>query len=114
MADVDLKSLISRLNRFCTRALENAAGLCVSRTHYEVSIEHCIHVMLEDPGSDLQAICKHFGTDPGRVLKAVSRSIEGLKRGNAGRPVFSPLLVEWFQQGWLIGSLNQGLGEIRS
>jgi type VI secretion system protein VasG len=92
MADIDLKSLIGRLNRFCTKALESAAGLCVSRTHYEVTVEHCLKVMLEDPGSDIQFICKHFGTDPGRVLQAIGRTIEGLKSGNAGRPVFSPLL----------------------
>ncbi|MHC5081471.1 MAG: type VI secretion system ATPase TssH [Planctomycetota bacterium] len=114
MADIDLKSLIGRLNRFCTKALESAAGLCVSRTHYEVTIEHCLHVMIEDPGADLQLICRHFGVDHGRVLKAISRSIEVLKSGNAGRPVFSPLLVEWFRQGWLIGTLNHGLTEIRS
>jgi hypothetical protein len=38
----DLKGLLTRLNPYCTRALEAASGLCVTRSHYEVSIEHML------------------------------------------------------------------------
>ncbi len=114
MADVELKALIGRLNRFCTRALESAAGLCVSRTHYEVTVEHVLHVMIEDANADIQQIFKHFGVESSRVLKSLQNVLETLKTGNTGRPVFSPMLVEWFQKGWLLASLNHGLGEIRS
>ena len=48
------------------------------------------------------------------MQKSLSTIIESLKTGNAGRPTFSPVLVEWFQQGWLLGSLEFGLAEIRS
>src|SRR5437764_13823857 len=34
MAAIDLKSLVGRLNEPCRRALEAAAGLTLSRTHY--------------------------------------------------------------------------------
>jgi len=114
MAEVDLKSLIRKLNPLCTRALESAAGLCVSRNHYEITVEHCFHVMLENPNADLQVICKHFGVDGNIVLRAVQGVMEEMKAGNTGRPVFSPLLVDWFKQGWLISSLNYGLYEVRS
>ncbi len=114
MVEVNLKALVSRLNRYCTRSLEAAAGLCVSRTNYEVSPEHLLHALGEDPGADLQVIYKHFGIDPGRVQKSLQGIIEQFKAGNPGRPVFSPLLVEWFQQAWILGSLDYGLAEIRS
>ena len=114
MAEIELKALISRLNRFCTRTLESAAGLCVSRTHYEIMIEHCFQVMLESPNADLQLICKHFGVDHGEILKSLQDTLETFRTGNSGRPVFSPLLVEWFQQGWLLSSLNYRFREIRS
>ena len=42
MIRVQLKSLLKRLNRQITQALEAAAGLCVSRSHYEVTIEHLL------------------------------------------------------------------------
>ncbi|RPH38403.1 MAG: AAA family ATPase, partial [Planctomycetota bacterium] len=114
MVEVNLKSLIARLNRFCTRSLEAAAGLCVSRTNYEVAPEHLLHAMIDDPTADLQQIFKHFGIEAGRVQKGLIQVIEGFKPGNPGRPTFSPLLVEWFQQGWLMASLDFGLAEIRS
>lgn len=114
MVEVNLKSLVARLDRYCTRSLEAAAGLCVSRTNYEVMPEHLMHALIEDATADVQQIFKHFGVDPGRVQKTLSGIIEGLKIGNTGRPTFSPLLVEWLQQSWLLASLDFGLAEIRS
>ena len=40
MVGVDLKSLMAKKNPFCTRSLQSAAGLAVSRTNYEVTVEH--------------------------------------------------------------------------
>jgi len=114
MVEVNLKALVARLNRYCTRSLEAAAGLCVSRTNYEVTPEHLMHALIDDATADLQVIFKQFGVDPGRVQKSLGTIIEGLKTGNAGRPTFSPLLVEWFQQAWLLASLDFGLAEVRS
>jgi type VI secretion system protein VasG len=114
MVEVNLKALVARLNRYCTRSLEAAAGLCVSRAQYEVTPEHLMHALLDDVTADVQQILKHFGVEPGRVQKTLSGIIETLKTGNAGRPTFSPVLVEWFQQAWLIASLDFGLSEIRS
>src|SRR5579862_3702292 len=114
MVEVNLKALVARLNRYCTRSLEAAAGLCVSRAQYEVTPEHLMHALLDDVTADVQQILKHFGVEPGRVQKTLSGIIETLKTGNAGRPTFSPVLVEWFQQAWLISSLDFGLSEIRS
>jgi len=114
MITLEIKSLLRRLNRFCTRALEGAAGICVSRGHYEVTVEHLLMVMAEDPNGDLQHILRHFEVDSSRFQKAVQRSIEDLRSGNAGKPVFSPLMLEWFQNGWLLASVELNLNEIRS
>ncbi|MBI3597296.1 MAG: type VI secretion system ATPase TssH [Nitrospirae bacterium] len=114
MVAVDMKSLLRRLNRFCTRSLEAAAGLCVSRSHYEVSIDHLLLKMVEDPAADIQIILRHFGVDPARLQKNLQGALEEFRSGNAGKPVFSPLLLEWVQESWLIGSIDLGLGEIRS
>ena len=46
---VDLRSLMGRLSPTSRRALEGAAGLAMSRTHYEVEIEHWFEKLLEDP-----------------------------------------------------------------
>ena len=56
MASVDLKSLVGKLNEPCRRALEAAAGLTLSRTHYNVEIEHWLIKLLEAGGTDLDRI----------------------------------------------------------
>jgi len=40
MAVSNLKTLFGKLNATCRGALESAAGLCMSHTHYEVDLEH--------------------------------------------------------------------------
>ncbi len=114
MVSVDIKSLLNRLNSYCTSCLEGAAGLCVSRTHYEVTIEHLLTKLLEEPQSDIPLILRQFDTDPGKVKKAVDQAIEQFRTGNAARPVFSPLLMELFQEGWLASSVDLNQSKIRS
>jgi type VI secretion system protein VasG len=114
MISVDIKSLLGRLNPYCTRSLEAAAGLCVSRTHYEVAVEHMLAKLLEHPQSDVPLILRHFDIDAGRVQKAVETSLEEFKTGNAAKPVFSPLLMEWFQEAWLLTSVDLGESRVRS
>jgi type VI secretion system protein VasG len=114
MITVDIKSLLRRLNTFCTNSLEAAAGLCVSRTHYEVTVEHVLVKLLENPQADLALILKQFDIDPGGVQKKVAHTLEELKTGNAGKPVFSPLLLEWMQEAWLVASVDLDEARVRS
>ena len=114
MITVDIKTLISRLGPFCTRALEGAAGLCVGRSHYEVTVEHLLSKCLEEPQSDIPLALRQFNLDAGQVRQAVEQCIEGFRTGNAGKPVFSPTLLEWIQEGWLIASVDLSENRIRS
>ena len=114
MVTVDIKELLRRLNKFCTRCLEGAAGLCVSRAHYEVAVEHFLLKLLEEPAADVQLVLRHFEIDPGRLGAGLQRTIEEFKSGNPGKPVFSPSLLEWIQEAWLVGSVDLNLPKIRS
>lgn len=114
MLTVDIKSLLNRLTPHCTRALEGAAGLCVSRSHYEVTVEHLLAKLLEEPGGDLPLILRRFEIDPVVVKREVEQTIERLHTGNGGKPVFSPVLIQWFQDAWLISSIDLGDERIRS
>jgi type VI secretion system protein VasG len=70
--------------------------------------------LLEDPQSDIPLILRHFDIDGGRVQKAIDQSLEEFKTGNAAKPVFSPLLMEWFQEAWLSSSVDLGENRLRS
>lgn len=114
MIEVDINALVKRLNVYCTRSLETAAGMCVSRGNYEVTIEHLLLAFLADTERDFQVILRYFGIDPARVEKSLQHSLEQDRTGNPGKPVFSPILIEWIQEAWLIASVDMGMAEIRS
>jgi len=108
MAAVNLKSLVSKLNDTCRRALEGAAGLCLSRTNYNVEIEHWLLKLLDESNTDLEAILRHFEIDGSRLAADLTRSLDRLKTGNARPPALSPDVVELAREAWLIGSIEFG------
>ena len=114
MLQIEPTVLIRKLNRYCTRALEAAAGVAVSRGHYEITVEHLLSQLVQDPAADVQIILLQFGIDPGRVLKALTRSLESQRSGNTGRPVFSPHMLAWMQDAWLLSSAEHGWTALRS
>jgi hypothetical protein len=77
----NLKSLIGRLNDTCRSALEGAAGLCLSRTNYDVDLEHLLVKLGETPDTDFHRILRRFEIDEGRLAKDLVRSLDRLKTG---------------------------------
>jgi type VI secretion system protein VasG len=114
MASVDLKQLVGRLNDTCRRALEAAAGLTLSRSHYNVEIEHFLLALADRTDTDAAAILKHYGVDPARLGADLGRALDKMKTGNARAPSLSPELVELAKQGWLLGSIEFGAQRLRS
>lgn len=114
MLRVEIKPLLKHLTPFCTRMLESAAGLCVSRSHYEVTVEHLIARFLEENGSDWPVALKQLEISSATFKKRLDQALEEMKSGNPGKPVFSPMLLQWVQDAWLIASINLGEDQIRS
>jgi len=111
---VELKALVGRLNAMCKEALEDGVGLCVSRGHYEITIEHLLVKLFAHPQDDVALLLRQYGVDAGEVRRALDLAIEQFRIGNAGRPAFSPLLLEMLQDAWLIASVDLGEPRIRS
>ena len=114
MINVDIKSLLLHLNNFCTNGLQAAAGLAVSRGHYEVAVEHIVMKLLEDPHSDWPLIFERYGLEAGPVRKTLEEVLEDYQTGNSGRPVFSPMLLDLVQEAWLTASIDFDDSRIRS
>jgi type VI secretion system protein VasG len=111
---VTLKAIVSKLNDTTRKALEDAAGLCLARTHYDVEIEHFLMKLMDATDSDFARILKQFGVDKSRLSGELSRSLDKLKTGNARTPSFSPSLHRMLTEGWTIGSLEFGGGQVRT
>ncbi len=114
MAHVNLKQLIGKLNDTTRRSLEAASGLCLSRTHYNIEIEHWMLKLLEQTGSDLHLIMRQFNIDPLRVQADLSSALDGFKTGNSRPPAISPDLVKLAKEAWVTGSVELGGSVIRS
>ena len=113
MANI-LKSVVAKLNNTMRGTLEDAAGLCLARTHYDVEIEHFLTKLLEASGTDFAGIVQHFGVDKARLAGELARSLDKLKSGNARSPAFSPSLFRMLREAWTLGSLEFGAGQVRS
>jgi len=114
MVAIDLKSLVSRMTELGRRQLEAAAGLTLSRSHYNVEIEHLLVKLIETPGSDVSMILKQAGVDAGRVLSELTRALDKMRTGNARAPALSPDIVTWLREAWMIASLEANQGKIRT
>jgi type VI secretion system protein VasG len=115
MASINLKTLVEKLNSTCKKALENAAGLCVSRTNYTVEIEHCLAKLLEIPQGDCARLLKHYDVDPAKVSRELTRALDQFKRGNTREGLqFAPDVITWLREAWVLASLEYGTHRIRS
>ncbi len=112
--NVNLKSLIERLNDTSRNALEAAAGLCLSRTNYDVDLEHLLLKIAEAPDTDFGKILRHFDVDQTRLNKDLTRALERLKTGNSRTPALSPRLPQLVQEAWLLASIEYGAAKIQS
>ena len=111
---LNLKALIAKLNDPARAALEGAAGLCLSRTHYDIEIEHFLTKLLDSTSGDFEAIIKHFEIDKSRLTAELARSLDKLKSGNARTPAISPTVLKMLTTAWTIGSIDFNAGQVRT
>src|SRR6202044_2376676 len=114
MAAIDLKSLVGRLNDHCRRALEAAAGLTLSRSHYNIELEHWLLKLLDIRDGDLPACLNHYGVDPAALAADLNKVLDRLKTGNNRAPSLAPQIVQLAREAWLLASLTSNAPVIRS
>jgi type VI secretion system protein VasG len=115
MSTQDLETIVGTLNPVCRTALEEAASLCVSQTHYNVELEHLLIKLLEQgPGTDVHRILKNFEIEPTDVIQELTAATEDFKRGNSRTPSMSPQIVSAIQEAWLRASTQFDQEAVRS
>ena len=106
--DINLKTLISKLNDTTRAAATRAAGICVGLGQYEVDVEHLFLGLIEQPGSDLAAIARQCDISLTGLEADLRREVGRFAAGSARTPVFSRHLPLLFEHAWLIASLGTG------
>ncbi|TYL43810.1 type VI secretion system ATPase TssH [Dickeya sp. ws52] len=113
MIRIELPILVERLNPLCRHMMEEAAALCIQHQGAEIRIEHLLLKMLETPLCDVRLILKHAGVEADE-LAALLQPNTADKGFESGYPSFSPLLVEWLQDSWLLASAELQHARLRS
>ncbi|AVH33297.1 type VI secretion system ATPase TssH [Vibrio fluvialis] len=113
MIRIELPTLISKLNAQSKLALEQAASLCIERQHPEVTFEHYLDVLTDNPLSDMRLILKQANLELDTVKQALAASY-AREQVLDTYPAFSPLLVELLQEAWLLSTTELNQSELRS
>ena len=87
--ETDIRSLLSRLNPECKRAMGAAAELCVQHTHFNVEVEHFLLALLDGGAPDMVLLLENFCVKGDAVRQQVLACLEGFKRGNSRTPAMS-------------------------
>ena len=112
--EIDIRTLLGKLNPETKRALEKAAELCVQQSHYNVDVEHLLYKLLENGAPDVGLIFPEFAIKPDVILGQLQDAMDRFKRGNGKTPALSPHLAPLFQEAWLLSSMLLGEQQIRS
>ena len=107
----DLDALINHLGHEARAVLEGSSSKCISRGGYEITIEDVLLEMLEQPENSFSKILKQFYVPQDKLIKAL-QDTQDLRSGNTAHPVFSPLLIDWLQETWLLCSLKLKIDHI--
>ncbi len=86
--------------------------LCIERQHPEVTLEHYLDVLLENP-SDVRLVHNRAGLEVDQVKQAIA-STYSREQVLDTYPAFSPLLVELLQEALLLSSTELVQAELRS
>src|SRR3984893_15395086 len=119
--NVTLKALVAKLNDTCRAALEGAAGLCLTRTHYDVDVEHFLVKLCEAPNTDTTRIIKHYGVDPGKLAAGLPPGGPPADKHTAPPPpppppppALAPPPPRWLSQALTLASVELGASSLRS
>ena len=113
MIQIDLPTLVKRLNLFSRQALEMAASECMSQQAAEITVSHVLIQMLAMPRSDLRVITRQGDIGMEELRQALTVENYTTARSADSYPAFSPMLVEWLKEGWLLASAEMQHSELR-
>ena len=115
MAAPNARSLISKLNPLCFKALiEGASGLCMARTNYYIELEHLLLKLLEQTDSDLPRLLRHYDVNLSAVNRQLTAALDKLKRGNDRTPGLSTDILDAVREAWMLASVEYRANKVRS
>ncbi|EJN2879095.1 type VI secretion system ATPase TssH [Salmonella enterica subsp. enterica serovar Goelzau] len=113
MIQIDLATLVKRLAPFAKQAMEAAASECMSKQAAEITVAHVLLQMLATPRSDFRVIAERAEIGADDLRQALTVENYATARSSDSYPSFSPMLVEWLKEAWLLASAEMQQTELR-
>ncbi|MBE8596096.1 type VI secretion system ATPase TssH [Xenorhabdus sp. BG5] len=114
MIQIDLPTLVNRLNPMTRHALEAAAASCISLQQPEITVAQLLLQMIDTPLSDVRLILSKADIDKDLLKEQLDQIMTHHQSLVQAYPNFSPMLVEWLQDSWLLASTEMQHAELRS
>ena len=108
------KALVGKLNPACKRALEQAGGLCNSRSNPTIELEHWLLKLAEQPDGDFARLFRQYELNPLVVTSQLTAALDRLKTGSSRLPSMSLELLDLMREAWTLASLEYAAGTVRS
>nr|WP_315214394.1 type VI secretion system ATPase TssH [uncultured Duganella sp.] len=103
--NLNLKTLIGKLNDTTRLAATRAASICVALGQYEVEVEHLFLALLEQERCDVMLIARQCGVSIDTLEADLHHEVSQFKTGSTRTPVFSHHVPQLLENAWLIASL---------
>lgn len=111
--DIDLRTLISRLNPSCRVALEGAAEKCVELKHPSVESEHFLEVLLSHESTlEFRNWLSASGIEADPILTEIQIFIAGIPQSDSEMPAIGQYLTDWLSAAWVRVSSLAGRQQI--
>lgn len=112
---LDMKTLVGKLNKACRHALEEAARLTVREGQYAVEVEHLLATLFtSQEAGDITVLARRQGLALEPISADLSAAVERFRRGNTRTPSLSPALEDLLNAAWIICGRERQETSIRS
>jgi type VI secretion system protein VasG len=114
MSEISRVALFGKLNPLVYKTIEGATVFCKLRGNPYVELVHWLTQLLENNGSDIHVIVRHYALDAAALARDVTSALDRLPRGSTALSDFSEHIPDAIERAWVYGSLQFGDGQVRS
>ncbi|MEO8310250.1 MAG: type VI secretion system ATPase TssH [Caldimonas sp.] len=114
MSGISRETLFGKLNPIAYQAVESATVFCKMRGNPYVELVHWVAQLVQTPGTDIEAIIRHFQLETSTLARDITTALDRLPRGSTSISDFSDHIEESIKNGWLYGTLMFGQAQVRT
>jgi type VI secretion system protein VasG len=114
MSGISREALFGKLNPIAYQSIESATVFCKMRGNPYVELVHWVAQLVQTPGTDLEAIVRHYELESSTLARDITAALDRLPRGSTSIVDFAEHIEASIKNGWLYGTLMFGQAQVRT